>query len=66
MVKNFLGALLGVLIVEAIDFPIDDPKSFDWAAETLEAIILAAVVTVVITLFNRWRDGSDPTANEGA
>ncbi len=66
MVKNFLGALLGILIYYAIEFLIDDPKAFDWAAETLEAIILAAVVTVILTLFNRWRDGSDPTANEAA
>jgi len=55
LLKNFAAALVGIVLYKALNFALD-PETFDFTAEALEAVVIAVVVTVVLTLFNRRRE----------
>lgn len=54
MLKDFSGALVGVALVKVADYLIA-PEGFDLAEEALETVVIAAVITVLFSLFKRWR-----------
>ena len=61
--KVFVGALLGGLLYEAINYALA-PEAFDVAEEALEAVVIAVVVTAVVQLFTRWRGRRTEPARE--
>lgn len=63
MNRRFVGAFLGVLIYKAVVWAID-PAASQWSDEALEAVAIAALVTVVWRLQDWWHETPDPTADE--
>ncbi len=61
ILRNFLAPLLGVVLYKALNFALG-PDAFDFAKEAMETVFIVVFVTVVLTLFNRWR----PQREEGA
>ena len=58
LLKNFVGALIGVILYELLIL-VADTGEFDFATAAIEVVAIALAVAVVMTLFDAWRTRSN-------